>query len=289
MTEVRKSKWLGGFATAISAIVLAVSISAPAPVQAASNMVPDYEVKLLMQPSAVLGSDGKLTSTVRTAFGMPSTVTKMNIQFLDTNAKDIYTNTWIPRIRKTEGESDFELTYKKRYPITNDNIAAALTLANQEGFDSTDTNYDAQVEWGYLNKTLSISNKKTGKKSGYSGMDLPSKSDSIKLLNDNVPGKMDDWLYNGWGSDMLSNSRLYGPILAKRSIGTWSGLETYIEVWPILNAAGTGTENVVEISFKTTSSTTASTKHDQLITYLQGQGWFLAQDSLKTQLIMDRY
>lgn len=126
-------------------------------------MVPDYEVKLLMQPSAVLGSDGKLTSTVRAAFGMPSTVTKMNIEFLDTNAKDIYTNTWIPRIRKTEGESDFELTYKKRYPIINDNITAALTLANQEGFDSTDTNYDAQVEWGYLNKTLSISNKKTGK------------------------------------------------------------------------------------------------------------------------------
>ncbi|MCU6796267.1 hypothetical protein OB236_29505 [Paenibacillus sp. WQ 127069] len=286
---MKRSKWLGGLASVVCTAVLAVSISIPAPVQAASNMVPDYEVKLLMQPSAVLGSDGKLTSTVRAAFGMPSTVTKMNIEFLDTNAKDIYTNTWIPRIRKTEGESDFELTYKKRYPIVNDNITAALTLANQEGFDSSDTNYDAQVEWGYMNKTLSISNKKTGKKSGYSGMDLPSASDSRKLLKDNVPGKMDKWLYNGWGTDMLNASRVYGPVLAKRSIGTWSGLETYIEVWPIKDAAGTGIENVVEISFKTNSSTTASTKHDQLITYLQSQGWFLAQDSLKTQLIMDRY
>jgi hypothetical protein len=67
------------------------------------------------------------------------------------------------------------------------------------------------------------------------------------------------------------------------------GLQLYIEVWPIRNAAGTGTEYVVEASFKTTNQTTASTKHDELITYLQGKGWFLAQDSLKTQLIMDRY
>jgi hypothetical protein len=258
-------------------------------VKAASNMVPDYEVKLLMNPAVVLGTDYKLKSNVLAAFSMPTTVTKMNVLFMDTDAEDIYSNGWIPRVRKMEGGSNFELTYKKRYSITSGNITAALNLANTEGFDSTDTNYDAQVEWGYMNKTLSISNDKTGSKSGYSGMDLPSASDSRSLLKSNIPGKMDDWLYNGWGSDMLDGSRVYGPILAKRSIGTWSGLQLYIEVWPILNAAGTGTEYIVEASFKTTSETTASTKHDALITYLQTQGWFLAQDSLKTQLIMDRY
>ena len=25
----------------------------------------------------------------------------------------------------------------------------ALTLANQEGFDATDTNYSAEIDWGY--------------------------------------------------------------------------------------------------------------------------------------------
>ena len=54
-------------------------------------------------------------------------------------------------------------------------------------------------------------------------------------------------------------------------------------------ASGSGTDYVVEASFKTDSATTASTKHDQLIAFLQSKGWFLAQDSLKTQLIMDRY
>lgn len=282
------------FFGAVIAVVIGSSLLTglavdPKTADAASNMVPDYEVKLLLDPSKVLGSDYKLTGSVKTAFGMPDTVTKMNVQFLDTIAKDIYNNGWSPRIRKMEGENDFELSYKKRYAITGDDINAALTLANQEGFDSGDTNYEAQVEWGYQKKTLSITRTKSGSKSGYSGMDLPSLSDSRSLLINNAPDKFDDWLYNGWGTSKLSYSRIYGPVLAKRSIGTWSGLQIYIEVWPIKNAAGTGTEYIVEASFKTNSASTASLKHDQLIAYLQSKGWFLPQDSLKTQLIMDRY
>lgn len=287
---MKSNKWFGAVSAVVLTAVFSLAVSAtPAAVRAAANMTPDYEVKLLLDPAVVLNSDYKLKSSVRSAFGMPDTVTKMNVQFMDTNAQDIYDNGWIARIRKTEGEDDFELTYKKRYPIVNNDIDAALTLANTEGFDATDTNYEAQVEWGYQNKTLSISNNKTGKKSGYSGMDLPSTSDSRKLLKDNIPGKMNNWLYSDWGKDMLDNSRKYGPVLAKRSVGTWSGQQLYIEVWPITNAAGTGTEYIVEASFKTTSRTTAATKHDELIAYLQNQSWFLAQDSLKTQLIMDRY
>ncbi|UKS27433.1 hypothetical protein LOZ80_00315 [Paenibacillus sp. HWE-109] len=263
--------------------------SAPQQAEAASNMVPNYEVKLLLDPSVVLGSDFKLTSGVKTAFGMPDTVTKMNVQFLDTNAKDIYNNGWSTRIRKTEGENDFELSYKKRYAVTGSDINGALTLANQEGFNSGDTGYEAQIEWGYQKKTLSITRTKSGSKSGYSGMDLTNQSDSRSLLINNAPDKFNNWVSSGWGTSKLSSSRIYGPVLAKRSIGTWSGQQLYIEVWPILNASGTGTEYVVEASFKTNSQTTASTKHDELITYLQNKGWFLAQDSLKTQLIMDRY
>ena len=88
---------------------------------------------------------------------MPSTVTKMNVAFLDTDDEDIYSNGWSPRIRKMEGEDDFELDYKKRYPITNNDINAALTQANNDGFDSGDEDYDAQVEWGYQNSRRSAS------------------------------------------------------------------------------------------------------------------------------------
>lgn len=275
---------------ALLAIWLAAALlAAPQAAHSASNMVPDYEVKLMLDPAVVLNSDHKLKSSVRDAFDMPSTVTKMNVQFMDTDDLDLYNNGWSARIRKIEDEDDFELTYKKRYPIVNGNIAAALTQANVEGFDSTDTNYEAQVEWGYMNKTLSISTKKTGKKSGYSGMDLPSASHSRDMLIDKIPGKMEDWLYNGWGEDMLDDSRKYGPVLAKRSIGTWNGMKLYIEVWPIRDAAGDGIEYIVEASFKTDSEAEAASEQAQLAAYLQAQGWFLAQDSLKTSLIMDRY
>ena len=88
----------------------------------------------------------------------------------------------------------------------------------------------------------------------------------------------------------VEKSRIYGPILAKRSVGTWSGLELDIEVWPIKEEAPkTGIEYIVEASFKTKSQSTASTKQAELATFLQEKGWLLAQDSLKTQLIMDRY
>jgi len=258
-------------------------------VQAASNMVPDYEVKLLLDPAKVLGSDHKLTPSVLSTFAMPTTVTKMNVQFLDTSIEEIYNTGWSPRLRKIEGVADFEVTYKKRYAITGGDIDAALTTANNEGFDSDTTKYDAQIEWGYRKQTLSISRKKTASGSGYRGMDLPGTSRSRTFMIEDASDRFDDWLFNDWGTGALAVSRIFGPVLAKRSIGTWSGLKLYIEVWPIIDVAGTGTEYIVEASFKTTSRTTASSKHDGLINFLQDKGWFLAQDSLKTQLIMERY
>ncbi|MBJ7312660.1 hypothetical protein ACFOLJ_21205 [Rugamonas sp. CCM 8940] len=270
---------------ALAAALFGAAGAAPA----ASNMVPDYEVKLLLNPTVVLDSNYKLNATVLSTFGMPSSVTKMNVMFMDGDAKPIYNNGWIARVRKSEGDSGFELSYKKRYPIANGNITEALYQASADGFTSGDSNYEAQIEWGYQAKTLSITNSKTDSKSGYSGMDLPSTADARSLLKKNIPGKMNNWLSNGWGGNALDTSRKYGPVLAKRSVGSWSGLKLYIEVWPIRNAAGSGIDYVVEASFKTTSESVASAKHDELQAFLAARGWFLAQDSLKTQLIMDRY
>lgn len=107
-------------------------------------MVSNYEGKLLMKPSVVLGSDDKLGNTVLSTFSMPASVKKINVQSFDTNTRQIYDRVWSPRIRKMEGDDDFELTYKKRYSISNrhdgkieDNIDAILTAAKNEGFDST--------------------------------------------------------------------------------------------------------------------------------------------------------
>ncbi|KAJ4178700.1 hypothetical protein NW755_012994 [Fusarium falciforme] len=257
--------------------------------QAAPNMTPEYEVKLLLKPAAVLDPNKELTSTVLSTFHMSPSVTKQNIQFLDTTSKDIYTAGWSARIRKTENEDDLELTYKKRYAIVEGDIDAALTTANNDGFNAGDARYEAQVEWGYQRQTLSISRKKAIADFINSGMDLPGERKSREMLVDKAPDKFDNWLHNKWGTGALAESRIFGPVPAKRSIGTWEGMRLYIEVWPIRNRAGTGIDYLVEASFKTQNRTTTATKHDSLISHLQGKGWFLEEDSLKTQLIMERY
>jgi len=240
--------------------------------QAAPNMTPEYEVKLLLKPTAVLGPEKELKSTVLSAFDMPPSITKQSIQFLDTDSKDIYTAGWSARIRKNENDDGLELTYKKRYAIMGG-----------------DVKYEAQVEWGYQKQTLSISRKKKVADPTNSEIDLPGESNSRAMLIDEAPDKFDDWQGNNWGTRKLEESRIFGPVRAKRSVGKWEGMRLYIEVWPIGQRASTEIDYLVEASFKTESRMTASAKHDSFISYLQDKGWFLCKDSLKTQLIMDRY
>ncbi|KAJ0423497.1 hypothetical protein BJY00DRAFT_310153 [Aspergillus carlsbadensis] len=252
-------------------------------------MEPEYEVRLQLNPDIVLEHNGKLRETVLSTFNMPRTVTKLNVQFLDTECKEIYSAGWSPRIRKTENEDDIELTYKKRYPITDGDIDAALSMARKDGFDARAAKYEAQVEWGYRNHTLSISRKKSVTDDKDNGMELPGTKESRRMLIDEAPDKFDNWKHSEWGTDALSNSRIFGPVLARRSTGTWSGMKLFLEVWPLLNAARTKIEYIVEASFKTDSRTTALEEQRRLAGFLQSRGWFLPQDALKTHLIMERY
>ncbi|KAJ5414991.1 hypothetical protein N7509_000089 [Penicillium cosmopolitanum] len=120
------------------------------PAQSEPNIIPDYEVRLLLNPTAVLDPEHELTNTVLSAFHIAPTVTRMNVQFLDKGSKEISLADWSARIRKAKNENDFELTYKKRYPIVGGDVDAALTVANNDGSNARSTKYKAQVEWGLL-------------------------------------------------------------------------------------------------------------------------------------------
>ena len=193
----------------------------------ASSLVPDYAVKVVLKPSEMLGSNNKLKDAVLSAFSIPSSTKKMNIQFVDTKKQDIYTNGWNLRIRKTEDEDEFELMYKKRYPIDDKfsiaaegNIGVAVKTAEQEGFDST-TTFKAQVEVGYQKLTLSISDDGKVSHKHFEGTDLPLAEDSRKFLADKAPKKFKNWLSDCWDTGKLVDAIVYGPVLAKRSKGTW--------------------------------------------------------------------
>lgn len=253
------------------------------------NMTPDYEVKLLLNSTLVLDSNHELTSDILSDFGMPTNTTNINVQFLDTSCKEIFNAGWSTRIRKFKDENEFELTYKKRYPIIGGDIDGALTTANSEGFDSGNKKYEAQVEWGYERQSLSITRKKSASDSGFSGLDLPGEADSRAMLISEAPDKFVNFVSLGWGTGVLDKSRIFGPVLAKRSIGTWADQKLYIEVWRIRNAKNTDFEYIVEASFKTKSHTKASSGHKDLVAYLQDKGYLLLQESDKTRLILERY
>lgn len=262
----------------------------------ASKLIPDYEVKILLKPSEVLKSNDKLKDAVLAIFSISSGTKKMNIQFVDTKNQDFHTNGWNLRIRKTEGEDVFELKYKKRYPIGDGdsgtaagNIDAALTTAEQEGFDST-TTYEAQVELGYRKQTLSISHDEEVPDTGFEGTDLPLAEDSRKFLADKAPEKFKNWSADNWGTCHLADSIIYGPVLAKRFKGTWNSFRVFIEVWLIRKSrTDASLEPIVEVSFKTPELKKALEGRAQLVEFMQEVGWLLPEDSLRTVMILERY
>lgn len=257
-------------------------------VSAAANAVPSYEVKFLAKPEAVLASNESLRNEVIQAFGLASVPQAIGVAYYDTDQLELDAEGWNVRFRKKEDKDNYELTYKKRYPIVNGDINAALSLANREGFDASDDNYGAEIDWGYGKQTLSFSNtKKVNTKT--TGTQLPSEQESLALLLDKLPGKLKKWSSPDWGQQKLSQSRIHGPLTFYRYEGTWRGQKMSLEVWPIRNAAGTGTENVIEISFKTVNASVASQLRSQLMDTLESHDWLLPVDGLKTQLILERY
>lgn len=283
--------WKKTVAIWVSSTVMAGSfmmVQPSAPVEAAANMTPGYEVKFVLNQN-VLDPDSTPDAELSSAFGLPGSGQKIAVEYFDTDGQNLDEEGWNVRLRKKEDKKNYEITYKKRYAVTNGDINAALTLANKEGFDAGDTNYEAEIDWGYGKQTLSLSNDKDVKTSDTKAT-LPSESKALDMILDKLPGKLDDW--NGqshWGKQQLEDSRAYGPVMASKYKGTWNGVEVDVEVWPIRTADGSGTEPIVEISFKADEYADAASNRQKLMDYLNQEGWLVPQDSLKTQLVLDRY
>lgn len=268
--------------------VTGTEILQPVHVSAAANAVPAYEVKFLADPEIVLNINGTPRSAVLQTLGLDSSPQTIGVEYFDTGLQELKNTGWDVRFRKKEDKSNYELTYKKRYPILNGDINAALTLANQEGFDESDDNYEAEIDWSYSKQTLSFSNTKKVS-TNVVGVALPSEQDALELLLDKLPGKLKNWTSSNWGKKKLTASRAYGPLTFERYGGSWNGQEITFEVWPVRDESGTGIENIVEISFKTSNTSTVSELRTELMNLLNAKGWLIPADGLKTQLILERY
>ncbi|KAK4031150.1 hypothetical protein C8A01DRAFT_51645 [Parachaetomium inaequale] len=249
------------------------------------NLTPGFEIKFLLKSEEVLNTNHEFNDALRSVFTTPPTVTKINVMFMDTDSKTLSHAHWSVRIRKKEDIPNFELTYKKRYAIQGVDIDAALTEANHDGFDASLANkYEAQVEWGYKKRTLSISHEKEVPGSRSGDTTLP----DVESARSMIAGEAPDELGN-WGNDALREARVYGPILTTRLVGKWKGIKLTVEVWPIVIAAEDKPMYIVEASVKADTKDQAGDRRRALKELLSGRGWLCPGDSLKAQLIMDNY
>ncbi|WUH92953.1 hypothetical protein OG900_24465 [Streptomyces sp. NBC_00433] len=273
---------------AVSFTVSLAVFGGATPAFADSNAKPTYEVKIDLTTSALDASHAP-TAAVKSAFGISGSSKARSYEYFDTSALALNAQGWDVRLRHKSG-SDFEETYKKRYPVTGGDIDAALDQANDEGFDSSDTNYDAEVDWGYSKQTLSFSNEKSHSDSGYSGTAMPSGTTGRSWVVGEIPGKLEDWNSKNWGADTLKSSVAQGPVTSQVWSGAWeSSDDAGIEVLPVKAAGGSGTEYVIEVSFKADDYDDAAELHADAISVADAHGWLYHGDILKTQLILDRY
>lgn len=261
----------------------------PLSVQAKENMVPDYEVKLLLDSNKVLNNEMLLNEEFRSEFDISSKYSTVGVLYVDTPDLKFNQVGWQNRIKIKENSSDFELTYKKRYSVVNNALEGMLDLANSEGFDISDTNYDAQVDWGYNNMTLSIACEKKVSNSGYEELELPKSSEAISILKNKIPGKLENWNSKNWGKDTLEDGKKYGPVYYKKVKGTFEGCSFDVEIWPVTMAKDQSVEYITELSFKADDAQYAGKIREDLIEYLDSLGVLLHKDSLKTQLILNNY
>lgn len=256
---------------------------------AKENILPDYEMKFLLDSERVLNDSYELNSEYRDFFDTGEKYDTIGALYLETEHYDFSNEGWYNRIRIKENSNKFDLTYKKRYPIQNGDIDAALTKANEEGFDISDTNYEAQVEWGYNKMTLSLSNKKEEKNNGYDEMELPGRNDAIEIIKDNMPGKEEDWGGKSWGKDLIDNAEKCGPIYYLQYEGEVEGIIIDLEVWPVYTESTDSIEYITEVSFKEADYDAAVTNREKVMNALEQEGILKHEDSLKTQKILDAY
>ena len=273
--------------------ILALAVGAvmfmAVPVQAKENMIPNYEVKFILDSSQVVSDSGKLKKTYRTEFKTGNDYKTIGVEYVETADYSFYNEGWTNRIRIKENGEDFELTYKKRYTIENGDIEAALTKANEDGFDISDTNYEAQVDWNYSKMTLSISNNKTASNNGYSDLELPGKKKAIKILSNNMPGKEENWMTKAWGTAKIENGKKCGPIYYLKYSGEIAGVDVDIEIWPITAAGSDAAEYITEISFKEDTYDAAAANREGVMSALESYGILQTEDTLKTKKILDAY
>lgn len=266
----------------ITSAPLALLVLGAASVLSARQRTPlGYEVKFTLLDSAL--NNGTPSADVVSTFNLQSPPEERTWAYFDTDNKTLNAEGWVARIRHKEGDN-LTLTYKKRFPVNN-GLDAALAEAKQYKFKK-----GAEIDWTTEKQTLSYSEDKVQKKVSrwLNGTTIPCSEWALCLLVHHIPDKLEDWKQKDWGKDVLMQARQYGPVTGKVWFGNWNNTEVRVEVLPIKNQNGTGTELNTELSFDANEQN-ASDLRDKAMRELENRGWLDRNGKLKTGTILDRY
>lgn len=262
-------------------VMMAVTMLVPA--MAEPMEVEGVEVKYLLDPAKVLDAEGKPTEEVLKLLGWTGKVKNRGMQFLDVEGKLYNEAGWSNRVRIKQGDDEYDITFKKRYAVENGDIAAALALAEADGFVKGLEDYEAELDWGYNKLTLSISYEESVDKVGYDDTVLPSLEDSIAFVQANMPE-----FVKAVDAD-ITKAVLCGPVYYPRYTGELAGMELDIEICAITNQKTGETEYVFEVAFSTDTYEEAVGKRDEIMKILDDAGVLLKEDGLKTNKILNAY
>ena len=257
---------------------------------------PGVEVKFFLDPSKVLDGNEVPNDALREIFEIAKDEErkpdKIAMQFLDSPGYELNQEGWNIRFRKIQGESEIQLTYKRRYPVVTP--GSVPDEAPQEDFNKAKPNdFDAEFEWGYDKQTLTFSNDKKAKGADKKSLALPDTRGAKELAaGNNLPEQLRDLKEVGWTESILVGACIYGPVSGTRWRGSHASIsgKIAIEIWAVQNTNGAETTPIVEISFKEDElNEQAKSARDQLKMLLEANGWLLQKDILKTQLILENY
>ncbi|WP_271554822.1 hypothetical protein [Enterococcus mundtii] len=256
----------------------------------------DTEVKFLLEPRIVLDEDGNLSSSFLQTLDLTiNRQRRIDMQFMDTLEQRFNDQGWIHRIRQRNWQNDWQLTYRKRFPlvwpVTEDSIQTAVKIAENEGF--TEEDWEFEIDWSYDSAVLSVSSTRTvdlplGVRPGA----LPDTSLAQRLLIANQPALVPFTDYN----QMINQTLTHGPVYFDRyeftvpELGGSNALR--IEVLPIKTEDGQGIEYIVEASFVGENQELAATEKqrnylfDRLSTM---ENLVVPKSGLRTSTILQRY
>jgi hypothetical protein len=273
------------------ALVCAVALIAGIGVAVAKPAAPRVEVKFFLKPEVVLDANQQPTRDLLAAFQAAPASRRLHMQFLDGSGRELHQAGWSVRIRRVEGKKELELDYKRRYPVRG-KLETTLEQAERAGFGAGENDYKPELEWGLTCQTLTFTNSEEIEGALADAAILPAPARARQLAVREMPGKLKRLAPAGAAARILSAASIYGPVEGRRWSGRHADIDDGIdiEVWAVRAASGTGTEHIVEVSFKKSRlDANAAAKRDALRSLLHEKGWLLERDVLKTSLIMERY